>query len=69
MPYRRHAEDAGIINAAELELLGRVFDRLSIPGESEEDREARASRIIGSYLAGITDEDELVTVAKRPLGR
>lgn len=69
MPYRRHAEDAGIIIPAELELLGQVFDRLSVPGESEEDREALASRIISSFLAGITDEDELVTVAKQPLGR
>jgi hypothetical protein len=54
---------------AELELLGRVFDRSSVPNETEREREARASRIIGYFLAGIRDEDELSHLARQPLGR
>ena len=41
-----------------LSLLERVFKDTSTPGESERDREARASRIIGYYLTGIEDEAE-----------
>ncbi|WP_309083042.1 hypothetical protein [Chelativorans sp.] len=69
MPYRSKAKEAGILNPAEVELLGRVFDKTSLPAETDHDREARASRILGYYLAGITDEDELTTLAKQPLGR
>ncbi|WP_028034545.1 hypothetical protein [Chelativorans sp. J32] len=69
MPYRRKAKEAGIFNPAEVELLGRVFDKTGVPGESEHERETRASRILGYYLAGITDEEELTTLAKQALGR
>ncbi|WEX09513.1 hypothetical protein [Chelativorans sp. AA-79] len=69
MPYRRKAKEAGILNPVEVELLGRVFDTTAVPGETEHDRETRASRILGYYLAGITDEEELVGLAKQPLGR
>jgi hypothetical protein len=70
MPLNRKIEEAGIIlRPSELELLGRVFKQTSVRGESGQAREERASRILAYYLAGITDEAELCTLAKQPLGR
>ncbi|TIN38844.1 MAG: hypothetical protein E5Y10_25010 [Mesorhizobium sp.] len=69
MPVYRKAKEAGVFNPSDVALLGRVFDRLKIEGQSEQRREALASRIIANYLAGVTDEDELVSVPKLPLGR
>lgn len=69
MPLHRKAEEAGIISPVELALLSRVFQATARGGENENDREARASRILGYYLAGIDDEDELKTLARQPLQR
>lgn len=69
MSLHRKAEEAGIISPTELALLSRVFQATSHKGESENDREARASRILGYYLAGIDDEEELQTLARQPLQR
>lgn len=69
MPLHRKAEEAGIISPVELALLARVFEATKRVGENETDREARASRILGYYLAGIDDEDELKTLARQPLQR
>jgi hypothetical protein len=69
MPIRRKAEEAGVFNPSEVALLGRVFDRLKIEGESEQRRESLASRIIANFEAGITDEEELGSASKLPLGR
>lgn len=69
MPLHRKAEEAGIISPVELALLARVFEATKRSGENETDREARASRILGYYLAGIDDEDELKTLARQPLQR
>ncbi len=69
MPLHRKAEEAGIISPTELALLARVFQATAREGESEQDREARASRILGYYLAGIDDEAELTTLARQPLQR
>ncbi|PTE12410.1 hypothetical protein [Mesorhizobium helmanticense] len=69
MPIRRKAEEAGVFTPSEVALLGRVFDRLKIEGQSEQRREALASRIIANFSAGITDEDDLVLASKLPLGR
>lgn len=69
MPLRRKAEEAGIIRPIELELLGRVFADTAVSGETEQAREERASRILAYYQAGISDEAELRTLAKQPLGR
>jgi hypothetical protein len=69
MPIYRKAQDAGVFSSSEVALLGRVFDRLKIELQSKERREALASRIIANYMAGITDEDELVSASKLPLGR
>lgn len=69
MPLRTRAQAAGVMQPAELEMLGRVFDRTTVPDESDREREARASRIIGYFVAGISDEDELCQLARQPLGR
>ncbi len=69
MPIRRQAREAGILLPAELELLGRVFEQLKLDGDTEEAREAIASRVIANYMAGMTDEAELVSLSKQPLGR
>lgn len=69
MPLYRKAEEAGIFAPAQLALLSRIFDATSRGGESDTEREARASRILGYYLAGITDEGELATLARQPLQR
>lgn len=52
MPIRRRATEAGILKPAELDLLGRVFEQLRLAGQSQEAREAIASRIIANYMAG-----------------
>lgn len=69
MPLRKKAKDAGVINPGELKMLGEIFDATEGEGESSDAREARASRILSYYLAGITDEKELRELARRPLGR
>ena len=69
MPARTKAIEAGIFDEADLDLLSRVLEKSATAGESGEEREHRASRIIGYFQAGISDEDELVTLASRPLGR
>ena len=69
MPIRRKATDAGIFDEFELALLGRVFEQLKLDNQSRDAREAIASRIIANFMAGITDEDELVSLSKQPLGR
>lgn len=53
----------------ETAMLGRVFDNGGVDGETAEQKEARASRIIANYMAGITDEAELMELSRRPLGR
>ncbi|CDX60013.1 conserved hypothetical protein [Mesorhizobium plurifarium] len=69
MPISQRARDAGIFDADELELLSRVFNRLKVDNQTAEQREVLASRIIANFMAGITDEDELLALSKRPLGR
>ena len=69
MPLRSKAIEAGIFHSSDLDLLARVMERTQVAGETEEQRSARASRIISYFQMGLTDEDELVTLAKQPLGR
>ena len=69
MPVRSKAIEAGIFRQEELELLSRVMTRSARDGEDEEQRSARASRIIGYFQMGVADEDELVTLARQALGR
>ena len=69
MPLRSKAIEAGIFHSSDLDLLARVMEKTEVAGESEELRSARASRIISYFQMGLTDEAELVTLAKQPLGR
>ncbi|RWQ33602.1 MAG: hypothetical protein EOS21_29245 [Mesorhizobium sp.] len=69
MPVQRKAEAVGIFNSSEVVLLGRVFDRLKVDGQSEQQREVLASRILANYMAGVVDEEELLSASIQPLGR
>jgi len=69
MPIRRKATEAGIFNASDLALLGRVYEKLKLDDQLPEERDAVASRIIANYMAGVVDEAELASLSKQPLGR
>ncbi|WP_036263870.1 hypothetical protein [Mesorhizobium sp. WSM2561] len=58
-----------VTERSELALLGRVFNRLRFDGQSEQQRETLASRIIANYMAGVVDEEELLSALKQALGR
>jgi len=69
MPIRRKAVDAGILAPSELALLGRVFEQHELAGQSADERSRLASRIIANYMAGVVDEEELISLSRLPLGR
>lgn len=69
VPIHRQAERAGVFRPPELALLGRVFDRLKVGAQSDNQREALASRIIANYMAGVRDEEGLLSASRQPLGR
>lgn len=69
MPRNIKAVESGLLGPSELVFLNRVFHDTIVEGETVRQREARASRILAYYTAGITDEAELVTLAKQPLER
>lgn len=69
LPIKMKALEAGVLSPSELVFLNQVFHATTVEGETDRQREARASRIIGYYTAGITDEAELCTLARQPLGR
>ncbi|WP_348631265.1 hypothetical protein [Mesorhizobium sp. M4B.F.Ca.ET.089.01.1.1] len=69
MPIRRKAQDAGIFDPSELALLARIFERLKVESDSADRLEGLASRILANYMAGITDEEELLSLSRQPLGR
>lgn len=69
MPIRRKLEDAAVFQPEEVDLLIKVFAETSVEGETNDDREHRASRIIANYQLGIRDESELIGLSRRPLGR
>ena len=69
MPILRKAVEAGIFEPSELALLGQVFEQLKLDNQSNNSREALASRIIANYMAGVVDELELTSLSKQPLGR
>lgn len=68
MPIYQRAKEAGVFSSSDVALLGRVYDRLKTDRQSKERLEALASRIIANWLAGLRDEDELVTASKLSLG-
>jgi hypothetical protein len=57
------------LRPSELDLLGRAFEQLKLEGQSQEARNAIVSRIIANYMAGVTDEAELISFTREPLGR
>jgi hypothetical protein len=65
----RKAKEAGIVRPTEIGLLFRVFDRTQVFNETPAAQEARASRIIANYTAGIMDEQELIALSRHALGR
>ncbi|RWE72724.1 MAG: hypothetical protein EOS63_29790 [Mesorhizobium sp.] len=69
MPVRQKAQDAGIFEPAQLEFVARVFDRLKTEEQTADEREALASRILANFMAGIEDEEELVSLSRLALGR
>jgi hypothetical protein len=52
-----------------MKLLERVFKQLRANDQSPEARDHLASRIIANFMAGVTDESELVALSRQPLGR
>jgi hypothetical protein len=69
VPINRKINRASILTPSEVALLARVFEQAKKEVGSEAGREALASRIIANYLAGITDEAELLALSRQPLGR
>ncbi|RWC26662.1 MAG: hypothetical protein EOS27_24475 [Mesorhizobium sp.] len=69
MPNRRTAAEAGVFRPSELDLLARAFEQLKLDGQPQEARDALASRIIANDMAGLTDEAELISLSRHPLGR
>ncbi|MCG7508262.1 hypothetical protein [Mesorhizobium retamae] len=69
MPMRQKLEEAGVLQPEEIALLTRVYEATCRKFENNSDREQRASRIIANYQLGIRDEDELIELSRRPLGR
>lgn len=70
MAIKRAIEgNGGTFTPAELALLEHVFINTSVTGESDTERQNRASRIIATYQAGIRDKDELTSLCRKPLGR
>jgi hypothetical protein len=69
MPIRRTAAESGVLRPPELDLLGRAFEQLKLGGQSQQARDAIASRIIANYMAGVRDEAELILLSRQPLGR
>ena len=69
VPIHQRAKEAGIFDAAELALLTRVYDRLRYDEQTADQRQVLASRIIANFMAGIVDEEELVSLSRLPLGR
>jgi hypothetical protein len=48
---------------------GARFNQLAADETDIAKREALASHVIGYYMAGIKDENELISLSKQPLGR
>lgn len=70
MPMERKMQEAGaFFTPSEVALLVQVFDQAKIAGETNAEKEKRASRIIANYMAGITTEEELISLSRQPLGR
>ena len=69
MPIQIKAKDAGIFDASEVAMLGRVFDKLKSERPSPGEHEAIAAQIIAIYSNGVSDEAELFSLSKQALSR
>lgn len=69
MPHEDARSRSGAFGPGQLQLLGRVLKRIGGDDLDDADRQAMAQRVMANYMAGFTDEDELITVSKQPLGR
>ncbi len=59
----------GAFRPSEVELLARVLDKLDVKQLDNAQREAVAQRVMANYMAGITDEADLILFSRQPLGR
>lgn len=70
MPIKRAVDrTGGLFTPEDLDLLQRIFEIASNPGDDDEQRERCAFRIVANFQAGIRDEEELVSLSRKPLGR
>ena len=70
MPIKRAVDrTGGLFTPEDLDLLQRVFEIASNPGDDDEQRDRCASRIVANFQAGIRDEEELISLSRKPLGR
>lgn len=51
---------AGILEAADLDLLQLVFEKTHLPEDTDLDRETRAAALIRIFSTGARSEDELL---------
>lgn len=59
----------GAFRPSELGLFSRVMERLKSKDLGDASQQELAQRVMANYMAGLTDEDELVEASRRPLGR
>ena len=70
MPIKRAIDRTnGVFTPDDIDVLQRVFDRISEPGDNDDQRDGLASRIIANFQAGIRDEQELLSLSRHALGR
>lgn len=60
MPLGSALERRGTLTPSEVELLGVVFEKTKLPGDTPDDLEARALAIIQYYENGLRTEAELL---------
>lgn len=65
----RHRQQRGVFGPSELNLFKRVLTRLDSDQLDEVARSSMAQRVMANYMAGISDENELVETSRQPLGR
>lgn len=64
-----HGRHSGVFGPTELDLFERVLAKLGCKQLSEAARSSMAQRVMANYMAGISDESELVEISRQPLGR
>lgn len=64
-----HDKHDGAFRPSEVDLLARVLDKLNVKDMDEAKREALAQGVMANYMAGITDEDDLISLSRQPPGR